>query len=132
MSLFYIASLKHTGKGHEHIQWWQKNECGYTPVLGDYVGHYSEEQALQLNDGRDCLAVPVEIVDILAQPEPHLVRRPSVRFYDQRGPVLNNTRANWNLLIAASLATGRHHVPRPAPFRQRRESTSWEDTACAS
>lgn len=129
MSEFYIASLKHTAKGHEHIVWWQKNQCGYTPVLGEYVGRYDEAEAATLNDGQSCIAVPVDVVDILARPEPHLLRRPEHRFYDQRGPVVNNTRANWNILIAASMVEGRHHRPRPAPFNQRRESTSWKETA---
>ena len=124
MSLFYIASLKHTNNQHEHIVWWQKDESGYTPVLGSYVGRYTEAQAAALNDGRECIAVPVDVVDILARPEPHMLDRPAIRFYDQRGPVVNNTRATWAILVAASLEEGRRAKPRPAAFRARRRSSS--------
>lgn len=115
MSLYYIASLKHTHKGHEHIVFWQRNECGYTPVLGSYAGRYVYGYAVDLNDGADCIAVPVDVVDKIATPEPYNSR--GVRFYDQRGPVVENTRKNWNALIAASLKIGRHCAPRPEVFR---------------
>lgn len=117
MSQYLIASLKHTGKGHEHIVWWGRMECGYTPVLGDYAGRYVFGYAVDLNDGQDCIAVPVEAVRALMTPEPYY--RPGRRLYDQRGPVVDNTRANWNRLIKASLGPGRHFKPRPQPYRGR-------------
>lgn len=118
MSQFFIASLKHTAKGHEHIVWWQRMECGYTPVLGDYAGRYVFGYAVDLNDGLNCIAVPVSAVLELASPEPYY--KPGCRLYDQRGPVVDNTRANWNRLIAASLGPGRTWIPRPKPFRGHR------------
>lgn len=121
MSTFYIASLKHTHKGHEHIVFWQRNECGYTPVLGNYCGRYVFGYAVDLNDGYDCIAAPVAVVDALASPEPYY--KAERRFYDQRGPVVDNTRANWNRLIAGSLKSGRHFTTiRPEVFRGTRRS----------
>lgn len=116
---YYIASLKHTGKNHEHIVWWGRMDCGYTPVVGDYCGTYVYGYAVDLNDGFDCIAVPVSVVDSLLSPEPHY--KPGARFYDQRGPVVENTRANWNALIAASLMHGRRVAkPKAECFRGAR------------
>jgi hypothetical protein len=121
MSTYYIASLKHTHKGHEHIVWWQRNECGYTPVLGDYCGRYVFGYAVDLNDGLSYIAVPVGVVDALSKPEPYY--KPGARFYDQRGPVVDNTRANWNRLIAASLKPGRSSTKvKPEVFRGKQRS----------
>lgn len=123
MSQFYIASLKHTHKGHEHIVWWQRFHCGYTPVLGEYAGRYCFGEAVDMNDGHDCIAVPVGIVDALASPEPHY--KPGARLYDQRGPVVDNTRKNWNALIAASLWVGnQRHAPKPNVFRGKRRAAA--------
>jgi hypothetical protein len=47
MSTYYIASLKHTHKGDEHIVWWGANHCGYTPVLGDRAGRYCYGEAYE-------------------------------------------------------------------------------------
>jgi hypothetical protein len=127
MSEFFIASLKHTHKGHEHITWWQKNHCGYTPVLGDYAGTYSRDEAARLNSGDSCIAVPVEAVRGLMSPEPYY--KPGARFYDQRGPVVDNTRANWNRLIAASLTEGRECKPSQEVFRGTRRAILTEETA---
>ncbi len=115
MSLYRIASLKHTSADHEHIVWWGRMECGYTPVVGDYCGAYVYGYAVDLNDGRDCLAVPVSVVEQLLSPEPY--HMPGRRFYDQRGPVVQNTRGNWNKLIAGSLEFGRQFNPKPVAFR---------------
>lgn len=122
MSSYYIASLKHTHKHHEHIVWWQKNECGYTPVLGDYVGEYDEATAATLNDGHSTIAVPVEAARAVSSPEPHFENSSGThRFYDQRGPVVDNTRKNWNALLAARLQPkGGQIKPRPEVFRGTR------------
>jgi hypothetical protein len=119
---FYIASLKHTHKGHEHITWWGKNHCGYTPVVGAYVGEYALEEAAKLNDGQSYIAVPVAAARALLSPEPYFRPAKPQRFYDQRGPVVDNTRANWDRLIAESLDLGRTHKPKPEVFRGRRHS----------
>lgn len=71
MSAYYIASLKHTHKSHEHITWWGRMSCGYTPVLGQECGTYVFGYAVDLNDGLDHIAVPVEAVERLLSPEPY-------------------------------------------------------------
>lgn len=112
---YYIASLKHSNNYHEHIAWWGPDWRGYTPVVGARIGEYEEAEAAKLNDGVDFIAVPVEAVKALLSPEPYW--KPGARFYDQPGPVVDNTRKNWNALIAASLAAGRSAPPKPTPFR---------------
>ena len=124
MSTYYIASLKHTNKGHEHITWWQRFHCGYTSVLGQYAGLYCYGEAFELNDGRDYIAVPAEAVRNLASPEPYFENRTGLhRWYDQRGPVVDNTRANWNALLAARLVPERGQFkPKPEVFRGKRRA----------
>jgi len=122
MSTFYIASLKHTHNHDEHICFWGPNWAGYTPVIGDHIGEYDEEMAAKLNDGEDCVAIPVDAVKALLSPEPYY--KPGARFYDQRGPVVDNTRKNWNALITASLKAGRRDgaKPKPEPFSGKRRT----------
>lgn len=120
MKTFYIASLKHTHNHHEHIAFWGPNWCGYTPVVGENIGEYDEETASKLNDGDSCIAVPVDAVKAIISPEPYY--KPGARFYDQRGPVVDNTRKNWNALIASSLQAGRVIKPKPEPFRGKRRT----------
>lgn len=123
---YYIASLKHTIKDHEHITFWGPNSRGYVLVVKDgHIGDYDEaEAARHLNDGMDCIAVPAEIVLSLLSPEPYYARSNGTthRFYDTPGPVVNNTRANWNALISESLQAGRIHKPKPEPFRGKRRA----------
>lgn len=130
MAKYFIASLKHTSQHREHIEWWQRVECGYTPVLGEYAGQYVYGYAVDLNDGISCLAVPVEAVLAVCSPEP--CYRPGRRLYDQRGPVVDNTRANWNKLIAASLQFGRMATPRPRVFRGRKATLPAAQLATAA
>jgi hypothetical protein len=122
MTRFYIASLTHTGREHEHIGWWGKNWRGYTPVVGDYVGEYELADAVRLNDGEISIAVPIAVVRTLLTPEPYFRPANPARWYDQRGPVVLNNRTNWNALISASLAEGRQHRPKPDPFRGARRA----------
>lgn len=124
--LYFIASLKHTNSGHEHITWWGVSHCGYTPVLGERCGRYTLEQARDLNDGYDTLAVPAEALTPLLSREPYYVvgsTGAAALFYDQRGPVVHNTRENWNQLIAASLVEGFPRAkPKPEIFKGKRRS----------
>lgn len=117
---YYIASLKHTNKGHEHITFWGPEHRSYTMVFGVYMGKYDETEAIKLNDGVDCIAVPTDVVHAMQSPEPYY--KPGARFYDQRGPVVNNTRTNWNALISGSLQTGLTSKPKPEPFRGKRRA----------
>lgn len=110
-----IASLKHTNKHHEHIVFWSPNHCGYTPVLG-CAGHYTDAESAKLNDGDSYIAVPFDDVLRLALPTPYY--KPGHQFYDMAGPVVNNTRANWNALLAYSIDAGRVVAkPKPECFR---------------
>jgi hypothetical protein len=122
---YYIASLKHTIRDHEHITFWGPDHRGYRLVVEDgHTGEYTLAEAQRLNDGLDCLAVPVDAVKALLSPEPYFrtYKGTAARFYDTPGPVVDNTRANWNLLIAASLAEGREHKPKPEVFKGTRRS----------
>lgn len=113
-----IASLKHTNKDGEHIIFWRPDHRGYTAVL-ERAGHYNDAESAKLNDGLDCLAVPFDAVVVLARPTPYY--KPGAKFYDFEGPVVDNTRANWNRLIAASIEAGRTTAkPKPEVFRGKR------------
>lgn len=123
MAEFLIASLKHTHKDREHITFWAPDRRGYVLAITDErVGRYSAAEAAALNDGESCLAIPVEAVKALLSPMPYYGdSRGAVRpFYDTPGPVVNNTRANWNARIKASLTEGRKHKPKPEVFKGTR------------
>lgn len=115
---YVIASLKHTHKHDEHITFWSPNRCGYTPVLSR-AGQYSNDDAVGLNDGESFIAVTIEAAQALQSPTPYF--KPGRQFYDMAGPVVNNSRANWNRLIASSLKEGRENLkPKPEVFRGER------------
>ena len=127
-TLFYIASLKHTNKHHEHITFWRPDYRGYVIALtDDRVGRYSAEFIAQddgrLNDGLSCIAVPEDAVKSILSPTPYYAGSSGIArpFYDIPGPVVDNTRVNWNRLIAAGLG-GRIYVPKPEVFRGKRRS----------
>jgi hypothetical protein len=127
--MFYITSLKHTTRDHEHNTFWGPNHRGYVLVVKDgHTGEYTAAEAMRLNDGFDCIAVSVDVVKTLRSPEPYYARRDGTaqRFYDTPGPVVNNTRANWNRLIAASLTEGRAYKPKPEVHRKARRSFALE------
>jgi hypothetical protein len=134
---FLIASLKHTHKGHEHITFWGPNYRGYVlAITDDLVGRYTAKFVAadaHLNDGQSCIAVPEEEVKKLLSPTPHYscqgVARP---FYDIAGPVVDNTRANWNRLIAASLPRTNGVKPKPEVFRGMRRSFALVEAGAAS
>lgn len=62
---FYILSIKWS-EGRECLTWWQPHSSGYSMLL-ENAGTYSAEEAAQLNDGVNTLAIPVEAVDALAR-----------------------------------------------------------------
>lgn len=132
---YYIASLKHTNKGHEHITFWGPAWRGYVLAIVDgHVGEYDEvEAALELNDGESCIAVPADAVKALLSPEPYFANGHGKvhRFYDTRGPVVDNTRANWNALIKASLQAGRRFKPKPEVHRGARRSFALPESTYA-
>ena len=125
---YYIASLKHTIKTHEHITFWGPDYRGYVLAITEgHVGEYDADFILRdghLNDGIDCIAVPKAEVMKLLSGEPYYrgYQGVAARFYDMPGPVVDNTRANWNRLIAASMEAGRRVKPKPEVFRGTRRS----------
>lgn len=125
---YFIASLIHTQREHEHITFWRAEWNGYTPVLGEQVGEYEEDQALELNDGHDSIAVPVDAVRAIQSPEP--CYKSGARFYADPGPVVENNRTNWNRLFAARLAKGRKEMIQPEPevFRGPRTAIPCNDS----
>lgn len=130
--LYIIASLKHTNKSHEHITFWGPEWRGYVlAVTDERVGKYSESEVLDglLNDGVDCIAVPEDAVKALLSPTPFYQRQDGSKhqFYDIPGPVVDNTRANWNRLIAASLPRN-SSKPKSEVFRGTRRSFGIETT----
>ena len=119
MSTFLIASLKHTNKADEFITFWRPLHRGYTPVI-ERAGRYCYGEAVELNDGDSYIAVPPNVVELLQLPTPYY--KPGAKFFDHAGPVVANTRAAWNALIAGSLAHGRTYNPKPEPFRGKRRA----------
>lgn len=126
---YLIASLKHTSKGHEHITFWGPNYRGYVLAITDgHVGRYSAEFIAEdgghLNDGESCIAVPESEVAKLLSPTPFFAnyKGVAVQFYDTPGPVVDNTRANWNRLIATSMPRASDVKPQPEVFRGKRRS----------
>ena len=126
MSTFYIASLKHTHKEHEHVVFWSRFHRGYTPVVGGAsAGLYCYGEAVDLNDGLDYIAVPAEVVLNLLSPEPYFrtYKGEAARVYDQRGRVILNTRSMWSALFAGSLRSGRQVTKiNPEVFRGKTRS----------
>lgn len=121
-TLYVIASVKNTERENAHISFWGPNSRGYILALAEgRVGTYTAEQVRKggMNDGLDCIAVPFEAVLALRTPTPFYRRRDgqAYQFYDVAGPVVENTRANWDRLIAASLPRPAGEKPRPKIFR---------------
>lgn len=124
---YYIASVAHTLKCHEHISFWGPDSRGYRlAITDDRIGRYSAEEVMRsrmLGDGVHCLAVPEEVVKSLLSPMPYFaLNGRAQQFYDTPGPVVDNTRANWNRMVAAAF-----HLPpgikvKPEVFRGKRSS----------
>lgn len=131
--LFVIASVKHTSREHAHISFWGPEGRGYILALADVrVGTYTAEQVSKsrLNDGLDCIAVPFDAVMALRTPTPFFKLRNGQMcpFYDIEGPVVDNTRANWDRLIAASLPRTADVKPKPQVFRGKKRCFTLESS----
>jgi hypothetical protein len=123
--IYYIASLKHTHRDHEHITFWGVAHRGYTPVVGERCGQYTLDEAIELNDGVSYIAVPVAAVQAILSPEPYFkLQGKDCKFYDQVGPVVLNSRGAWAILIEASLFHDRRarKVRKPEVFTRKRRS----------
>lgn len=101
---YVIVSINHTQRHDEHICFWGKDWRGYTPVIGEYLGTYGIDDAQSLNDGLCTMAVPRDSINALLSPEPYYkLGEKACRWFDQRGPVVRNTKANWTALIESRL-----------------------------
>jgi hypothetical protein len=134
--VYYIASLKHTHRHHEHITFWGPDYRGYVIAItdervGGYTAKFIAEDGGHLNDGECCIAVPAEVVKSLLSPTPYFANSRGIakQFYDIPGPVVNNTRTNWNRLIEASMKEHRRFKPKPEVFRGARRSFALADVA---
>lgn len=127
-TLYIIASLKHTSRNNEHITFWGPDYRGYViAVTDERVGKYTADFIAKgngnLNNGADSIAIPEDVVKSLLTPTPHYASNGrAAQFYDIAGPVVDNTRSNWNKLIAASMADHRRYKPKPEVFRGNRRS----------
>ena len=110
---YIILSLKHTSNKSLHIIMWAPDSRGYAWVIPS-AGVYGEAEAQRLNDGRDCIAVPVAVVHSLAVPQP-AANEEGRRFYDTPGDCLKNDRETWIKLMASSMVKGRHIGVTPYP-----------------
>lgn len=126
--LFYLASVKHTRRDSLHILWWGPGDCGYTPVLGR-AGVYTLEAIKAhpgyYHNGHSTVAVPLVAVAPLCVPQPHVELRHGGRFYDTPGPVVDNTRENWALLLGSKSLAGAPGE-KPRPMWQGRRQTKGE------
>jgi hypothetical protein len=132
-TLYIIASVNHTSREHAHISFWGPESRGYILALAEgRVGTYTADEVNKggLNDGRDCIAIPFDEVMALRTPTPFFKLRNGrvCRFYDVEGPVVDNTRANWDHLIAVSLPRPAGAKPKPQVFRGKKRSFTLEST----
>lgn len=114
--LFYVISVKHTMRRDPFITFWRPENCGYAYPLS-WAGKYPEDQ-ISLNyhnSGDDTIAVPVDVVDALAEPTPR------GWIDNDAGPIVYNNRTNWNALLAAVIAPP---VQKPKPQIPRKRSAA--------
>jgi hypothetical protein len=97
-----LASFKRTHRGHAYISLWRANRAGYAWRL-PWAGAYSFTEAAAIADDDASLypeehtyAVPLAVIRALAS-------TPAAGDVDgDRGPVLTNTKAHWDVIIAAN------------------------------
>lgn len=123
---FAIVSINHTSPDDEHICFWGRDRRGYTAVFGEYLGLYEAEDAARLNDGVCTMAVPREAIDTMLSPEPYYkLGEHASRWYDQRGPVVRNTKENWMALIAARMPPEIADIAKLKPPYRRKKFRSF-------
>lgn len=106
---YYVISVKHTRREDRYITIWAPNDCGYRWALSR-AGKYSCENVLEhlgyYNSGCSNVAVPCEVLDAVAVP-------PIPGHNDNdAGPCVENTRANWALILANLIAEPKY-TPQP-------------------
>lgn len=115
----YIVSLKHTAIHDFYITVWRPDDRGYASPL-PWAGRYTVEAILAApnyyNNGRETIAVPCSTLDTRGvNPRPGTVD-------NDTGPVVLNTRENWDAILSAVIAPPAYK-PRPAyPGAKRRRS----------
>jgi len=114
---YLIAHIGHTQKGDEHILWWKPDSRGYTACV-DKAGRYSEEKALSICGGGECIAVPVVTPESMARSTPYfrLSTGRLARLYDG-GPhrPVENCASSWRTLLSARRICSKN-VSRPTPM----------------
>ena len=99
--MFYIVSIKHTKKSDLYVTFWRAECNGYAWPLawaGKYTGKEISEKQDYFNNGTYSIAVPVTVVDAMAQ------EKPAPRTIDgDTGPVVQNNKANLDRLRAARM-----------------------------
>ena len=97
----YVISLKHTLRNDRYITIWRPDDKGYCWALSR-AGKYQRENVMAhlgyYNSGCSNVAVPCEVLDAVAVP-------PIPGHHDNdAGPCIENTRANWALILENLIA----------------------------
>ena len=102
---YYVISLNHTRRSDRYITLWRPDDKGYaypTPWAGRYAREHVLAHLSYYNSGNCTVAVPCEVLDAVAVP-------PAPRMIDgDAGPVVLNTRANWQLILANTIEDPAH------------------------
>lgn len=98
----YIVNLSHTLREHLYITIWRPDNKGYCWALSR-AGKYQRDHVMQhlsyYNSGESNVAVPCDVLDKAAVP-------PIPGHHDNdAGPCIENTRANWKLIMASVIAS---------------------------
>jgi len=100
--LFYVISVNHTRREDRYVLLWRPDDKGYT-FRTSTAGRYPQERILTnlgyYNTGCAAIAVPADVIDPLT-----VMTTPRDQFDGPDGPALLNTRANWKILLANTIA----------------------------
>lgn len=96
MKEYYIVNLSHHRKDQKYITFWRPNDRGYAWPLS-WAGRYSEQMVfahLSYYNSGDSIPVLCDLIDPLAvDPKPGWID-------GDAGPVVENTKANWDVIYA--------------------------------
>lgn len=120
---FLIASIKHTTKFTEHIQWWAPDSRGYTVCI-EKAGLYDEAEAR----GICCvtgsyIAVPMSVAEPLSRSTPYYRRGNGTldKLYDgEKHRVVPNSKWSWKELLLGRLQVGYYLSPTPISSKKSR------------
>lgn len=116
-ALCYIVNLSHTSGEDRYITVWRPEDRGYCWALSR-AGRYTLENVLAhpayYNSGYANVAVPCEVLDGIGVD-------PIKGHHDNdTGPCVENTKGNWQIILAAVVATP---LEKPKPEIYRRSKT---------